>query len=701
MKNQQQTIGKNKSSGEEKVERLATEKAETAEKSQAKNATEKSAGKGAGKGAEKAVEKHAAAGGKKKTAATQAKKGDEKSKQDKKQSEKAAAKKRVELALKKEERKAEKQKAKAERKKKRAEAKEKRIEKRLAAKEERRKKRLEHRGKHRERAIELKEKRAAAKAARKEKQAERKAQKQKRRAMIKSETKEARAKRLEKEKAAKIAAKKEKRARRYQLRLQRRDAALKRKQRRLESKERRRSENHAPGFGGWLAAVISLGVVTLALGTVVTVGAVRMNQANGALSTGYRGALFELTGTLSDVDGDLAKARVASGKQSQSELLTDLLVKTRIAESNLEKFPVDSETDVNMTLFLNRAGDAAQAMLQKIRSGGSLSAEDYSKLDELYAVNQKILNELSALSGELTDKDMAAFMKDKAGNKVYERFRNIENYAAESGYSTENEGGISATNGNKSDKSTDGTVSEKSGENVSSAQAEEACRRYFADYNIASIEYAGETVSGNIDAFNYTMTDDQGRRLYAEISKNNAALVGFDYFADCSAHNFDLENALTIAQNYLDFLGYDNMTAAWVSESGVNATFLFVYEENGVAYYPDSVSVKVCEERGKVVGFTAVSFLKNHQDRSARSVNGEKNAQSAVSREKAESALSPRLTVQSARKAVIGIGDNETLCYEFACNYGEDGYFVYVDAQTGEEIRITRILSTTHGRYLR
>ena len=41
MNNQQQTIGKNKSSGEEKVERLATEKAVAAEKSQAKKPTER------------------------------------------------------------------------------------------------------------------------------------------------------------------------------------------------------------------------------------------------------------------------------------------------------------------------------------------------------------------------------------------------------------------------------------------------------------------------------------------------------------------------------------------------------------------------------------------------------------------------------------------------------------------------------------
>lgn len=688
MENKQNQLGKNRSSGEEKVERIAEENVRE-RKSGVDAARGKKSNAQKTKGASAPAQKKAGGGVKK--AAMQ---------EEKKAAEKSAAKKRVELALKKEERKAEKQKAKAERAKKRAEARAKRREKRLAAKEERRKKRLEGKENRKERRLAMKEKRADSKHSQSEKKEERKAkraerlaekkeakakrrsEREARRAMLKAETKEACMKRLEKEKAAKIAAKKERREQRYKLRLQRRDAALKRKQQRLENKERRRSENHAPGFGGWLAAVISLGVVTLALGTVVTVGAVRMNQADSALSTGYCGALYELTGTLSEVDGDLAKARVSSGGRAQSEALTDLLVQARLAENTLEKFPVDSETDVNMTAFLNRAGDAAQAMLEKIRAGEKLSASDYKTLGNMYALNKKILEELSALSEELTDKDMAAFMKDKAGNKVYEHFRNIENFAIEGGFASETDNAPAVT--------------EKKEANVSSAQAEESCRGYFADYDIASCEYAGETVSGEIDGYNFTLTDGDGRMLYAVIAKANGALVGFDYYADCTKKNVDFENALAIAENYVKSLGYDNMTAVWASESGVNATFTFVYEQDGVAYYPDALRVKVCEERGKAVGFTAVSFLNNHKDRAQ-----EKTPACKVSEEKAEKTLNSCLNVLNARRAVIRFGDKEKLCYEFACAHGEDGYFVYVDAATGEEVKINRVVPTAQGRYLR
>ena len=321
-------------------------------------------------------------------------------------------------------------------------------------------------------------------------------------------------------------------------------------------------------------------------------------------------------------------------------------------------------------------------ILEKIRAGEKLSASDYKTLGNMYALNKKILEELSALSEELTDKDMAAFMKDKAGNKVYEHFRNIENFAIEGGFASETDNAPAVT--------------EKKEANVSSAQAEESCRGYFADYDIASCEYAGETVSGEIDGYNFTLTDGDGRMLYAVIAKANGALVGFDYYADCTKKNVDFENALAIAENYVKSLGYDNMTAVWASESGVNATFTFVYEQDGVAYYPDALRVKVCEERGKAVGFTAVSFLNNHKDRAQ-----EKTPACKVSEEKAEKTLNSCLNVLNARRAVIRFGDKEKLCYEFACAHGEDGYFVYVDAATGEEVKINRVVPTAQGRYLR
>lgn len=609
--------------------------------------------------------------------------------EERKQKERSAAKKRVELALKKEERKAEKQRRKAEKAGKKAAAKEKRKEMRLKRRAERKAAKLsrEHESKAQKRGDKARRKklRLERKAKRDERKAAQRAEKTRLKEKRKSAKKVAKEKRLSEGKRAALERKREKRAQKHALKMQRREAALKRKQERAQSRERRKTGGHAPGFGGWLAAVISLGVVTLALGSIVGVGAVRMSSSAAERAGTYRGALYDLTGTLSMMDDDLSKARVSSGVRMQEDVLTDLLLRARLAENTLEKIPVDGEADVNTTSFLNRTGDTAERLLQKLRAGRELSAEDLAALERAYVVNGKILAEFAALTEGLSDKDVAAFMHGKEGNRVYESFQKAENYALEDmpfPY------GVTADNMKK-----DRGMYENNGSFISSEEARKACERCFLAYDIKETEYAGETVARGLDAYNFVLTDKDGRKLYAEIGKRDGALIGFDYYADCSQVNFDLENALTIAENYLETLGYENMTAVWVNESGVNATFLFVYEEQGVAYYPDAVNVKVCKERGKVVGLAASDFLRRHRERTVPVAK--------VSADVAEGKLNEKLDVLSSRKAVIALGGRETLCYEFICRCGEDEYFVYADAATGDAVKIVRVLETAQGRYLR
>ena len=169
-------------------------------------------------------------------------------------------------------------------------------------------------------------------------------------------------------------------------------------------------------------------------------------------------------------------------------------------------------------------------------------------------------------------------------------------------------------------------------------------------------------------------------------------MVSFDFYEDCSAKNFDLERSKMIAEDYLSALGYENMTAVWVNESGTQATFNFAYEKNGAVYYPDMVKVKVCETKGKVVGFDAVAFLKNHRTRA------ELNTQVSIG--EAQEKLNPNLRVDASRLTVIPVDGKETAAYEFVCDYQGDTYFIYVDAMTGEEVRILNVLNSKQGRVL-
>ena len=687
----EKTVGKITSSGQEKVENIAlraqakaeqasgglpsAEKTEKMEKSvksvketpKSHSAPSKSAPKTAHKTALNAVMVGENSRLEKKTEwEIQARKQEE----DKKQ-------KRVIAALKKEEEKAKKQAKRAEKKAERA--------KLRAAAKERREERLKlRRQKAEEERKKRLEKMKETKAAIEKKRAER-AQKA---ALIQKETHEDRVARLKAEREAKRAAQAKRLAEEKQKRQERRAAkAQNRAQKQAEKRRERengREKNRTPGFGGWLAAVISLGALSLALASVVTVGAIDMRAMGRTAMSGYRANLYELVGIVDEVDADLNKARVSATPTGQSLILTDLVVQARLAESNLEKFPVDMESELRLTEFLNRTANEAERMLSKLRLGEPLSEKDIQTIEYLYAINRGVKEELNGLVGKLSDDTMSAFIKEKADNAIFESFQKLENIATGEGMEKQ------PPRPQPRQEKKDGNSQPNE---ITVEEGKEACARYFKDYGIVKIEEAGETTSGRLDTLNFFLTDGQERQYFAQISKSDGALVEFDFYEKCTEKRLDTERAKEVAERYLQALGYRDMTAVWVNEGGLQATFLFAYDADGTVYYPDTVQVKVCQEKGIVIGLNARAYLIHHRAR--------QTDETVISLASAREKISDKLTVESVTLAVIPTrGRGERTTYEFLCSYDGNLYFVYLDARTGEEVDILGADELTEGRRL-
>ena len=137
-------------------------------------------------------------------------------------------------------------------------------------------------------------------------------------------------------------------------------------------------------------------------------------------------------------------------------------------------------------------------------------------------------------------------------------------------------------------------------------------------------------------------------------------------------------------------VGFENLEPVWVSENGTTCNINFCYIEDGVVIYPDMVKVKVCEERGIVTGAEAMSYVLNHSQRDI--------AGATITEAQAQSAIDGRIDVTSSRLAVIPLNGEEKLCYEFAGTFDGSDYFVYVDAQTGDEVQVLTVVGTAQGR---
>ena len=533
--------------------------------------------------------------------------------------------------------------------------------------------------------LEARQKKEEARAQSKSEHAEKLAARAARRQMLASESEAERRARRNREKRARLASRRQKQEAREQKVREKQEARRKAQEKRSAQRSNKKSggKKRAPGIGGWIAAVSVLGAACLALATVVTAGYFRMNDMAMQSANGYRATLYELVSVSEGMDDNFAKLRVSSGANEQRTLLTEILVGSAVLESALEKMPVDAATGTDISAFVNRTGAEARAMLHKLSAGGTLSQEDRERIAALYETNATLCAELNDLALHTPAEEMLAFFDGAQGN--------VSNRLAELGQGIRAEREEIrdvpfAGEGNVEDNQLAGTVE------IPASEAEQKVRQYFEGYHIADVRLTGETLSRDVKAYNFVLTDENGTEFFAQITKNGGKLAFFDSFEACGTKNFDLESCDTLAQAHLKMLGYEHLTPVWFSDAGMVASIAYVAEIEGVRAYPDMIRVRVCEEKGRVVGLDARGYLVNH--------HGDRKINPSLSEEEAQSRLSPELTVRSAHLALIPVMGREMLTYEFVCTSGEEQFIFYLDARTGEEVRIFRVHASAQGSYL-
>jgi len=592
--------------------------------------------------------------------------------------EKAAAEKRIEGAKKR----AAKKEAKL---MKRAKLKERKLEKKAALKA----KKLEKKAALKEKQESRARMKAEHKAALKEKRAEHRAEKEARREMLKNESKAEKQKRLAREKKERIALRRQRAEARDEARKRKAEAREKQRARKAESRKHRREQKterkkHASGFGGWLAAVISLGVACLALATVVTAGSIRMREINLEAEGGYRSTLYEMVSVSEDMDDSLSKLSVSSGADEQRRLLTDLLVDSSLMESALERVPVDEATSTDISSFVNRTADYAKKLLSELAAGKTLTQTEKNTIAYLNQINHTLYGELNDIVMNMDSKDLRSFLEGKK-SEMNDKFSQA---GKDTHLSPENEVDAPFSGeGNVGKNQLEGM------EEVSRERAEELVKGYFASYHVAETRMTGETVARGAECYNFVLKDNNGTEIYAEITKQGGKLMFFDTYEPCTEKNFDMEACDNLAREYLASLGIENVEAVFESDTGMVANLTYVGVVDGVRVYPEKIKVRVCESKGRVVGMDAADYLFNHHERTIPEVK--------MSEGEAREMLSAGLKPYEAHLVLVANNGEETLAYEYACYTESETYLVYLDANTGSEIQVYRIRETEKGKFIR
>lgn len=444
-----------------------------------------------------------------------------------------------------------------------------------------------------------------------------------------------------------------------------------------------RKRERTPGIVGWLAAVISLGVTTLALATVVTYGWITMDNMQMNMAGVSRQSLYELNSIVDNLDADLARVRATTSTGDRVRTLTEIAIGSETAETVLERMPVQLQSTEQMASFLNKMGDSAKAMIYDLARGGELTSSQLATLEYMYETNKTVKEMVNKLATEADDMDFMNALDGK-DNMLGSSFDELQNNTFETPKSIQD-----GPFADVAEDTNDGLASKLA--EITPQDAEAKALKYFEKYNPTDVRCTGEAFGKKMATYNISIMTADGEMM-AQLSKNGGLLLMFDSFKDCTQHNFDVERCIAIAEDFLSSVGYRHLVPVWTSENGTTCNLNFAPIKDGAILYPDMIKVKVCEERGIVTGVDCNNYVLNHGERAL--------LVASIDEDRARESINGAMEIKGERLALIPLDGQEVLCYEFYGELGGNEYYVYVDAKTAEEVEVLTVIGTAQGRAL-
>ena len=173
---------------------------------------------------------------------------------------------------------------------------------------------------------------------------------------------------------------------------------------------------------------------------------------------------------------------------------------------------------------------------------------------------------------------------------------------------------------------------------------------------------------------------------YAQVTKRQGVLLTLSGYAIPEEPNILSEKAQELAISFAKKIGFGDLVATWVEVKENIAYINLAPTQDNVILYPDLIKVKVDMFAQNIIGFEAQNYAFNHRSRTITK---------SVTQADAEKQLGIDYKVLNTRLAVIPLEDEtEVVAYEFACDRINGLYYYYVDANTGNIVKILKVVDS-------
>ncbi|GEN31829.1 spore germination protein [Cerasibacillus quisquiliarum] len=398
----------------------------------------------------------------------------------------------------------------------------------------------------------------------------------------------------------------------------------------------------------------------------------------------YQRSFHELVYHMDLLHDKIGTSLAMNSKSRLSPQLVDIWRISSEALANVGQLPLTLLPFNKTEEFLSNIGDFTYRTAVRDLDKEPLSKEEMTTLKKLYEQASEIKDELRNVQHAVLENDLRwmdvelalATNGDPLDNTIIDGFKTVEKKVE--GYSESSSDSPLVTDTGKGQ-----LLKHLHGKKVTENEALQFGKKLF---NVKSKSDIQLTKSGEgSDIPLYTLSYEEGeKRGYLDMSVNGAHPISLLVDRPLNKKQLSLNEGFERAKEFLSQNEFENMTLQQSTEYDQIGVYTFLYQQDKVKVYPDTVEVKVALDNGDILGLTAKNYYMNHKERKIESP--------ILSIAEAKKKVNPQVQIMDDSLAIIrnDLGD-EVLTYEFIGTYEDDSYRIYINAMDGTEEKIERL----------
>lgn len=412
------------------------------------------------------------------------------------------------------------------------------------------------------------------------------------------------------------------------------------------------------------------------------------------LQNTYQREFREMVSDVENIKVLMDKSEVTNSTVQSNALMTQIWRQSLSAAENLGQLPISHNALSKTAKYLSQVGDFCYTISKQNAANKMMDKEQFDQIGKLKDYSGKLLDELYVMEKQVAQGDIRFGEMRKKGKLILKR-------ASENAVDVKF-GKMDETFTDYPTLIYDGPFSENvtgvkpkglDGEKINKEKALEVAKKFLGADKVGEIK---QVSSGNgvIHTYGLEATPIGGEKNYQiniDVTKTGGHVLWMLSSRDVLEKKLSNKEAAEKAKEFLKKQGYGDLVESYYlnEDHTTMMTFIGVTKE-GVLLYPDLLKVKIALDNGEVVGFDSYHFLMSPKNR--------KDLTPKLTEAEAKAKVTQRLEIDRVKLAVIPLpGNREALCYEFKGKYKENDFFVYINAENGNEENILQIIKEENG----